>query len=499
MTKSVIVGLDGQPMRASHYDGASTGRRAVGWSASSAGPNRVMASTGEVLRNRTRAGYRNSLLMRSAINKNTTSEVGKGFTLMSTTKDEKFAKEVNRLWRILSTQIDPWGDFNLGALVHLAVKSRRMAGEVFIRRLRRRLASGLVVPLQVELLEADMCPLQLNKRFSATHRIVQGVEFFGKRKVAYWFYKAHPQDGLESASLNNLLRVPARDVIHHYMPSRPGQVRAEPDTAAALLKDHTFHRYDDQELVRKETRSGFTGFLYREGVGEADWEFDPNTGKPMYPDEVDAAPTEAVVQAGTILRGVPGEKLELFNGDDTGAGYKDYIRWQTLMLAAGQEIPHALLTGDWSGLNDRLVRAFMIEYRRGMSFDQTNLSGFQVMFGIWRWALEAMITTGLVTAPGFAENPWPWLEVDIRPDAWKHLHPEQEINARIKAINSQTSNVEREAAEHGGDVEDNMRRNARALKRWHEICEEEGVENPGSMAGVFSTPESQKDTGASDE
>lgn len=488
---TAIVGLDGKPIRAQSYEGATRGSRGIGWHAPSSGPNRTLASAGKTLRNRTRAGYRNSLLQRSAINKNTITEVGKGFTLMSTAKDDEFRQGLNQLWKVVASQLDPWGDLNFGGLLRLAVMARRMSGEVFLRRLRRRLSSGLVVPTQVEVLESDLCPMDLNRRINKTRRIVQGVEFNGKVKVAYWFYKEHPNDDVVSVSFNQLERVPAQDVVHHYMPTRPGQVRGEPDTAAALLKDHTFHEYDDAELVRKKERSGFTGFLYREGFGEPDWEFDPHTGNEMYPGESEAASTSESVRVGTMLRGVPGEKLELFDGDDTGQGYKDYVRWQSLLLAAGQDIPHPVLTGDWSGLNDRLVRAFMNEYRRGISFEQTNLSGFQFAYSIWCWVVETAIVTGKLNAPGYADDPWSYLSVDIRPDAFKHLHPEQDINARIKAINSQASNVEVEAAEYGRDLEDNMRRNAKALKAWERICQEEGVENPGDMAGIFATPESK--------
>ncbi|MCG7551562.1 phage portal protein [Pseudoalteromonas sp. Of7M-16] len=486
----VIVGLDGQPLyRSESYEGATSGRRAYGWSAPSMGPNRALAYAGKPLRNRTRAGYRNSLLMRSGINKNTTNEVGKGFTLISTSKSDEFKKAFNPLWKIISQQLDPWGDLNFGGIVKLAVLSRRMSGEVFIRRLRRRLSSGLEVPLQVEVLESDLCPLDLNKRISARRRIVQGIEFDGKVKVAYWFYKSHPDDGLDSVSINKLERVPARDIIHHYMPTRPGQVRAEPETAAALLKDRTFHEYDDSELVRKRQRSSFTGFLYREDVGEDEWEFDPYTGQPKFDDSQVAAASETV-NAGTIIRGVRGEKLSLFDGDNTGQGYADYVRWQSIMMSAGMEIPYPLMTGDWSDLNDRLVRAILNEYRRGISFDQNNLSGFQVAFGIWRWAIETVITTGQINAPGYALDPWLYYDVDIRPDAWKHLHPEQDINARNKAVASNISNAERESADYGADLEDNMRRNAKALKRWKKILEEEGIEEPANLGGLFSACES---------
>ncbi|WP_125782860.1 phage portal protein [Pseudoalteromonas rubra] len=489
----LIIGTDGQPLSQSDYEGATRGSRGKNWPAPSVGPNRALAKAGRPLRNRTRHAYRNSLLMRSGINKNTTNEIGKGYTLLSTCEREDFREKVNKLWRVIATQLDPWGDLNFGGLCHLAALSRRMSGEVFIRRLHRRIDSGLIAPVQVELLEADMCPQELNRRISATRRIIQGIEFQGKVKVAYWFYKAHPDDGLESVSLHDCIRVPARDVIHHYKPTRPGQVRAEPETAAALLKDRTFHEYNDNELIRKRERAGFTGVLYRESFGEQDWEFDPSTGQPMYAD-AEASSTTETISAGSWLRMVPGEKALPFDGDDTGQGYADFVRWESLLYSAGMDIPYPLLTGDWAGLNDRLVRAFLNEYRRSISFDQENLSGFQVAYGIWRWVIDSLISTGQLSAPGFAASPWIYYDVDVRPDAWKHLHPEQDINARNKAVASHISNGEREAAEYGTDIEKNMQVNARLLKKWRQACENEGIEQPTQLGGLFSAVEGNHET-----
>jgi len=484
---SGLIDIHGNPLRATvNYEGATKSPRSVNWSASSDGPNRALKTAGASLRNRARAGYRNSLLLRSAINKNTTNEVGKGFTVMSLCKDDDFSKSANDLWKIVSTELDPWGGLNFGGIVNLAVKSRRMSGECFIVRLPRPISSKLTVPVQVELYEADMCPVSFYKRLSANRVIKQGIEFSGKHKVAYWFYRVHPNDDDDKVSLNRLYRVPARDVIHHYHPNRPGQIRSEPETSAALLKDRTFSEYDDAELTRKKERSAFTGFLYREQFGE-DWEFDPQTGIPLFDD---SAPAETVqqVRSGTILRGVAGEKLDLFDGDDTGQGYKDFVRWQGLQISAGLDIPYPLLTGDWEGLNDRLVRAFLNEYRRGISFDQTNLSGFQVVFGIWRWVINVAITTGKLDAANYEQNPHYYLALDIRPDAFKHLHPVQDIDARNKAVFNNISNAESEAAEYGRDLDDNMRRNAKARKRWEQICKEEGIE-PSNLAGLFSAQE----------
>lgn len=490
----VILGADGQPYEGSNkaYEGATRSTRTAHWAAPAIGPNQAVQYSGRKLRDRARAGYRNSLLLRSAINKNTTNEVGRGFSLLSTHKDAAIASDLNQLWRSISQQLDPWGDLNFAGILHLAVKARRMSGEVFALRSRGPAQHGLPFGLQVELLEGDFCPFTLNRRLSKNRRIRQGIEFYKRKKVAYYFYDVHPDDDLTDLKLAKLTRVPARDVIHHYKPERPGQIRGLPESTAALLKDRTFADYDDAELVRKRERSAFTGFLYREG-GQDDYEFDPHTGKPLHSDSEAAAPSESV-RAGTMLRGVPGEKLELFSGDDTGQGYKDYMRWQALQLAAGQDIPYALLTDDWAGLNDRLVRAFLNEYRRGIAFDQTNLSGFQLAFGIWRWFVDAAVLTGAINAPGYNANPWPYWALDIRTDAFKHLHPEQEINARNKAIRYNLSNADAEAAEHGQDLDNNMRKNAQALKRWEKICIEEGVEFTPGVAGLFTPHDAKGDS-----
>lgn len=483
MRHSKIVGMDGQPLAVA-YEGATAAPRGIGWQSPSVGPNAAVGASGALLRNRSRAGYRNSCLLRSAINKNVTAEAGKGVTILSISANDEVRETLNALWKETSHQLDPWGDQSFGGLVQQIVRARRTSGEVFIKRAPVRLGMGLKVPLQIDVLEADFCPMHLNRRLDNGNRIRQGVEFKGRKKVAFWFFKCHPGDG-PSQELDStaLIRVPARDVIHHYHSTRPGQIRGEPETAAALLKDKTFSDYSDAELRRKETRAGFTGFLYRESFGDDDYEFDPATGKPLYADSEAPQQTE-VVQGGTVLRGVAGEKLQLFDGDNTGSGFSDFVKWQAQQLAAALEIPYPLLTGDWNGLSDRTIRAILNEYRRGIIADQTNLLGFQVCFKVWRWFVDTCVMVGLIPSAGFAENPWAFYALDIRPDAWRHLHPEQDVRAGQMAINNLFSNPEKEAAERGADLDENMKATARTVRKWREALIAEGLD-PDKI-GIYS-------------
>ncbi|MGL5286151.1 MAG: phage portal protein [Aeromonas sp.] len=494
---SCIVGLDGKPFAMNQpYEGATSSPRGDTQPAPSIGPNTALSYAGKTLRNRSRHAYRNSAFLRSAIDKGVKSEVGKGVTIASIHRDAGTQETLNRLWKVHQNQLDVWGDMSFGGILDVAVRARKTSGEVFIRRIPVSLAENLAVPFQIEVLESDFCPLELNKRLDNGNRIHQGIELKGRKKVAYWLYKRHPSEYDPTGpvvSLSDMIRVPARDIIHHYKAHRPGQLRGEPDTGAALLKANEFDAYSDSELLRKKNRSAFTGFLRRDSFDDDDMQFDPQTGQPLYEDDAEKPQQSEVVQSGTILRGMAGESLELFNGDDTGQGFKDFVKWQAQQLAAAMDIPYPLLTGDWEGLSDRTIRAIMNEYRRGVSADQNNLLGFQVCMRVWCWMVQSCVLNGLIDATGFAENEWAFYAMDIRFDAWRHLHPEQDIRARTMATAAMLSNPEKEAADCGTDLEENMRATARALRKWEEICKGEGIDPKSVNAFNLVNNEQEKE------
>ncbi|WP_163833371.1 phage portal protein [Spartinivicinus ruber] len=487
MKTSPILGPNGERIVVVNrsYEGATRGPRSVGWYAPSSGPNRALVGSLPTLRNRTRAGYRNSLMQRAAINKNTCNEIGTGIQVCSNCEDDDFRLAANKLWGISVSEMDPESVLDFYGQQAQMARNRRLSGEVFIRLRRRKTNSGLAVPIQIDVLEADFVPIEFSKTLPNGNRIVHGVEFRGAYRVAYWLYKQHPQDG-DSGDLTNLIRVPAKDIIHHYLPIRPKQVRGEPDSVVALLKDRTFADYDDTELIRKKERSAYTGFLYREEAFEEDYQFDPMSGKPLM-EEGDIEEMEPVqrIAAGTMLRGVPGEKLELFDGDNSGQGYADFMRWQALQLATGMGLPYQLLTGDWNNVNDRLVRGILNEYHREIEMMQDHLMVYQVCRRVWQWWMDTAVLTGKLTAQHYATNPKYYQTMEACPDAWRHLHPVQDIQARQAAIKSHLSNMDSEATELGYDIDDNMRRNAQAFKRWLSICQENGIE-PEIAAAFFN-------------
>ena len=57
---------------------------------------------------------------------------------------------------------------------------------------------AMLVPLQIQLLESEMCPYGKNEKAPNGNFIMNGIEldFLGKR-AAYYFYPIHPGDGAD--------------------------------------------------------------------------------------------------------------------------------------------------------------------------------------------------------------------------------------------------------------------------------------------------------------
>lgn len=433
------------------YDAAGTsGRRTRGWNPGAAGPRSALNGNLTQLRNRSRDQVRNNGLIGHGITSLVTNEIGTGIVPRSRTEDEGMRESINAMWNRSASELDADGVLDAYGLQSLASRTRRTAGEVFIRRRLRRASDGLNVPLQVQLLEPEFVPLHKNEKLPNGNEICAGIEFDRRgRRVAYHMHTEHPQDGNSSYGGDRTIRVPAAQVIHHFMPLRPGQIRGEPDAAASLLAARDFHEYKDAELVRKKTRAPFTGFLERAAV-DTGAEVDPLTGLPK--DVEDDLPSLGV-NPGMILTGIPGERFVLFDGDDNGSGYADYMRHQIMSQAVGMNIPYELMSGDWSKVNDRLVRVILNEFHRYIESVQDHYMVHQVCAGIWRWWLDAAVLSGALSAPGYAERKSDVVVAEWRPQGWQYIHPVQDVDAKLRAIQGGLTSRQAEVAKSGWDVE----------------------------------------------
>ncbi|WP_051298825.1 phage portal protein [Marinobacterium litorale] len=474
---TIKAGSDGRysvlNARAQAYEGATQGRRAAGMVAPPSGPNRALNASLSTLRNRSRHAFRNNPWIERAISRNVSNEVGTGIVPLFESSVPEFNEALEQLWLPWTGESCADGSLDFYGQLAQAVRTRRMSGEVFIRVRYRPFAWGLTLPIQLQVIEPDHVPLDLNQDLANGNRIIAGKEYTKRgRLAAVWMYPEHPQDGY-SVGANMPVRVPADQIIHHYLPLRPGQVRGEPDIVPALLRAHTYDNYEDAELRRKETRAPFTAFLQKEYSGDSDWQFDPITGEPVT--DEDGLP-EINAQPGTILTGLPGEKLTLFDGDNTGSGYKDYQKQQLLAIAAGAKSLYQLMTNDWEGVNDRIYRAMIQEYRREIEMAQDHLCIHQICERVGFWFTDQAVAVGLASAPDYAARYNDYNKRDWRTHRWPHIHPTQDVEATVTEIEHDLESHDAAVAKRGYRAGDVQAKNVESRKRKRDLEKKAGLQ-----------------------
>jgi lambda family phage portal protein len=414
------------------HQAAGTGRRAHAWFAPQLGPNDAVLFDARTLRNRARAGVRNDGYARTAIDRLVSNIIGAGMTPESKAPDAAVRASLHQLWLDWTDESDADGIFDFYGQQAQAVRAWLEGGEVFVRLRDRLPADGLIVPLQLQLLEPELVPLDYTVA-SGPRRVRAGIELDAiGRRTAYWMYRARPAEGLDiDASM--IVRVPAENVIHLYEPLRPGQLRGTPTLTQALVRLYEIDAYDDATIVRQKVAALFAGFITHTAVpGEED--VDPLTGQAITRDE-----------QGMALMGLePGLMQELRAGEGVSfadppdaTGYGDFMRSALMGAAVAADVPYEVLTGDLRNVNDRTVRVILNEFRRRVEQRQHHIIAFQLCRRVWEaWFDRALLSGALPMPPGYENDPRPWRRVEWVPAAWPYLNPVQDIEAYKASIRS---------------------------------------------------------------
>ena len=425
------------------YDAASTSRQVDDWDRSSYGPNAALDDV-DISRARSQDAIRNNPWLRKGLRLLVSHTIGCGIQPRPLLDDATRRAQILNRWNEWVQEADADGVLDFYGLQTLITRARLEAGEVFIRLCPRSPAADLSVPLQLQVLEADLLPLQHNTMLGA-HKIRQGIEVdaTGKR-VAYWFYREHPSERYASAGLSALSRVEAATILHHYDPERPGQLRGAPDTLAALLRARKLDQYESAELTRKRNRAKFQGAIYRENP-------DDNPLTDQTPD-VDNGRAMVDIEEGYMLQLALNERAEFYGGDTGNTGI-EFLRTHLRAIAAGLGVPYELLTGDYEGTNDRIMRVILNAFYRDLEIAQERLI-HQVLRPLWRAWLAAGVYTGALNLPGYFEDPRPWQRCEWRAHAWSYVNPLQEAQTAILKIQNGLTSRSAVVAESGWDVDD---------------------------------------------
>lgn len=418
------------------YDGAALGRHTDGWRAPSTSADWEIGSAGPRLRDRHRDLVRNNPHAAKAVSSWVTSIVGDG--IMPRTSDKKVMEAFKR-W---SKKCDADGQLDFYGLQTLAVREMVEGGEVLVRRRRRRQADALDVPLQLQVLEADLLDGSRNGALGNGNVVIQGVELdpIGKRQN-YWLFPEHPGGTVLSFRARALSSGPiaAEDVIHLYEKQRT-QLRGIPWGAPVLRKMRDFDDYEFAEIIRKKMEAAAVGVV----TGEDDAEI-PLTGstKSLLSDARGNPIEQFEPGLFVFLRG--GKDVK-FNSPASVGGYAEYQKASVKTIAAGYRLPYELVSGDLSEVNYSSMRAGLIEFRRLVRAMQWQMVIPQFLQPAWDWFCEAAYLAGEIDSP---DVPVEW---DTPKFEW--VDPYKDALAEVLAIRAGTRTWQEVVAEHGRNPDD---------------------------------------------
>ena len=411
----------GAALATNRYDAAGSGRRIARWNPVTTGPQKALAGF-EKLRNRVHDAVRNDWAAESSTQKWVTNLIGTGI-------QPRFKSKAHRaIWDKFGKQADADGVLDVYGLQALMGRGLFDGGEVFLRKRPRALTAPLDIPLQVQVIESEFCPMLDATSWPglpAGHRINQGIERnkYGQR-TAYWFYKEHPHDGAISPTSDQLVRVAASQVSHIYEVKRAGQLRGVSPLANILIRLRNAGDLEDAVLDRQKLANLFAMFITRPMPDPDDVDFNPLTGLPNFYD-TDGAQM-AGLEPGIAHELRPGEDVKFASPPGAGVGYAEFLRTNHLGTAAGQGMPYEIMSGDIKDVSDRTLRVVINEFRR---FCQQRQWLTLIPMGCQRmvdWCMDAAALAGLLPLSQLDDAKSP----THVPQGWEYIHPVQDAQGK---------------------------------------------------------------------
>lgn len=424
-----------------NYDAATTGRRAHGWKAPGSSAEAAAMGSRARMRNLARDFVRNRELAQRAVAVIASNVVGTGIApAINLPKDlagrDDLKAEIEAAIgdHLMTTAIDAQGLHNLPSFQRLAMATVVTDGEILFRRRWRNneFRRGLVLPFQIEALEADHLDETLTSY--GGNDVINGVEISPTGSIVAYHFRT-PEGtiiGFRSAA-RKAERVIAADVLHIRRLDRPGQLRGVTWFAPVMLKIGELSDYQEAEILKQKMAALLAGVI------ETDLE-DTGTG----PGTAQARGLEDLAP-GALVSLSPGQKVS-FTTPPKVDSYEAFMRGGTRSIAIGLGLTYEALSGDLSGVNFSSGRMGRMEMGRNIAEWQELIMILQFCEGVGRFFSDAWRvdpTRKGTLPPGF------WL--DWTPPRPPVIDPAKEIPAAIKEIEAGLTSRSRKQRELGLD------------------------------------------------
>ncbi|MDN5939844.1 MAG: phage portal protein, partial [Salinisphaera sp.] len=260
--------------------------------------------------------------------------------------DQQLAADLLGAWQEWTKTPEVTRAWSWAASCRLACRSWIRDGEMFAQMLSGRvpfLSHGTTVPFSVELLEADLVPLDYER---PRERIHQGVELNSwGRKIAYWVYKQHPGEGFGALGtlFPEVKRVAADRIVHPYMTDRISQIRGVSLFASIITRLFDVKDYEESERIAAKVAASMAGYI-KKGTAE---DYLAYAGE-----DLAKAPTDRDMRMrpGMIFDDLlPGEDVGTIDSNRPSDRVTDFRATMLRAAASGADVGYSSFSRDYGG------------------------------------------------------------------------------------------------------------------------------------------------------
>lgn len=427
--------------------------------------NNIVGLDAKQLRDYARHLERDHDISRNALNILEQNIVGSGIDVIPAPRlpggdiDRELARDLKELWDDFWDRPEVTWMHDLGKTQALLARGWMRDGESMYQDLVGPVAAlqhGTLVPYSIELLEADLLPLDLN---DPARRIMQGVELNAwGRPVGYHIYKFHPGDPYTSWSLETK-RVPAEYIRRLALIDRMHQVRGLSVFASVIARLEDIKDYEESERIAAKVAASLSAQIvkglpdmYGSPEGVAARVITPNA--PAY--------RQLQMRPGLIADDLlPGERIELVDSKRPNPNAEAFRNGQLRGVAGGLGTSYSSLSldynGSYSAQRQELVEKWGGYHKLGEAFIALAVRP------MWKQFVFAAVNAGLITLPKGWKLRHACAATYIRP-VMPWIDPLKEVVAKGEAQDRGWVSPQQNTLSMGNDPDDMLSQS----KDWHE-------------------------------
>lgn len=398
------------------------------------------------------------------------------------TMNADLARELRGLFHEWSKRPEVTWCHGFASMQRLACRAWLRDGEMFGQLLSGQvpgLDHGTAVPFSVEMLEADLVPLDYD---FGSERIRQGVELNAwGRKIAYHVYKGHPGDGgLVFGSLFPALkRVGADRIVHPYMADRISQIRGVSIFASIITRLMDVKDYEESERVAAKVAASMAGFIQK-GNPDNYMEYAENGGAEKEPRQMKFSP-------GMIFDDLmPGEQIGTIDTKRPSDRLTDFRNAMLRAAASGADVGYSSVSRNYDGTYSAQRQELVEQWAAYAVLADQFVAQF--VRPIWERFVFAAAAAGQIRVTRDIDVQH-LADADFRPPPMPWIDPVKEAQALKILVDNKFKSRQQVIRERGGSWDD-------VLDQWAEenrAAEDRGLSLEPDAAADAPTTEQDDD------